>query len=187
MQRTTSALTTAVLGAVLTASTAVAQQAPVPGDAPPAGASPAKAPPTTSAEAADSQVYGMSVTRGARYLLRNGLDYLSYQQYDRALKFLRDAEARINEQKTRTDQRGRKVPLELNSAEMTALRQGIESAQRGLRRASNAESPYALSERSRPGNGFAPATPSSRLAARGDRSPRLLVTQREGFHLLPAC
>ena len=35
----------------------------------------------------------MTATRGPRYLLRNGLDYLSYQQYERALKFLREAEA----------------------------------------------------------------------------------------------
>ena len=32
---------------------------------------------------ATSQLYGMSATRGARYLLRNGLDYLGYQQYER--------------------------------------------------------------------------------------------------------
>ena len=65
-------------------------------------------------------VYGMSFTRGARYLLRNGLDYLNYQQYERALKFLREAESRKNE---------------LNDAERLVLKQGIESAQRGLRQA----------------------------------------------------
>ena len=97
MQRTTSALTTAVLGAVLTASTVLAQQAPSPDDAPPGVSSSAnRQRPESATAAANSQLYGMTVTRGARYLLRNGLDYLSYQQYDRALKFLREAEARIN-------------------------------------------------------------------------------------------
>ena len=166
MQRTTSALTATVLGAVLTASTAVARQAPAPDDAPPVGASSTKPRPgpESAAEAANSQLYGMSVTRGARYLLRNGLDYLSYQQYDRALKFLREAETRINDQKTR------KVQMELNAAEVTALKQGIEAAQRGLRRASNAESPYALSDKSRPANGFTPAKPSTQMAARSSKT-----------------
>lgn len=114
----------------------------------------------------------MSVTRGARYLLRNGLDYLSYQQYDRALKFLRDAEAQTKEQNTRKDSRGRKIQPELNGAEMTALKQGIEAAQRGLRRAANAESSYALSDRSRPAKGFAPAKPATRLAGRDSQPTR---------------
>ena len=53
---------------------------------------------------------------------------------------------------------------------MTALKQGIETAQRGLRRASNAETPYALSDKSRPANGFTPARPSNQLAVRGKSS-----------------
>ena len=169
LQRTTSALTATVLGAVLTAATAVARQAPAPDDAPPVGTSSTttKTGPESASEAANSQLYGMSVTRGARYLLRNGLDYLSYQQYDRALKFLREAEARVNDQKTR------KVQMELNGAEVTALKQGIEAAQRGLRRASNAESPYALSDKSRPANGFTPAKPSTLVAARGGKANSL--------------
>ena len=44
-----------------------------------------------------ASMYGASSTRGARYLMRNGLDYLQYQQYERALKFLRDAEAKQKE------------------------------------------------------------------------------------------
>jgi hypothetical protein len=98
LQRTTSALTTAVLGAVLTASTVLAQQLPSPDDAPqgkPSSAT-ATAAPDSGTAAANSQLYGMTATRGARYLLRNGLDYLSYQQYDRALRFLREAETQIN-------------------------------------------------------------------------------------------
>jgi len=86
-------------------------------------------------------------------LLRNGLDYLNYQQYERALKLLREAETRQKE---------------LNEAERLALKQGIERAQRGLREASDAESPYAISERSRPRNGFNPAKPESSVASNTD-------------------
>jgi hypothetical protein len=156
LRRTTSALTTAVLGAVLTASIFAAQQSAAPDNSPqarPAAAVPPAAPDTANA-AASSQLYGMSATRGARFLLRNGLDYLNYQEYDRALKFLREAESRQKE---------------LNDAEKTALKQGIESAQRGLRNATDAEAPYALSDRSRPRNGFAPAKPETRVAATNDR------------------
>ena len=100
MQRTTSALTTVVLGAALTASTVLAQQLVAPDDSRPEGSSATKSNAALDSTAANSQVYGMTVTRSARVLLRNGLDYLSYQQYDRALKFLRDAEARVNQQKS---------------------------------------------------------------------------------------
>jgi len=95
-------------------------------------------------------MYGMAPSRGARHLLRNGLDYLNYQQYERALKFLRDAETRQKE---------------LNEPEKLALKQGIERAQRGLREAADAESPYAISERSRRRNGFAPAPAETQIAA----------------------
>jgi hypothetical protein len=54
--------------------------------------------------------------------------------------------------------------LELSDAEVLVLKQGIEAAQRGLRKASNAESPYALSDQSRPGNGFTPARPATQIA-----------------------
>ncbi len=160
MQRTTSALTTAVLGAVLTASTVLAQQLASSGDSPRDGSSATNSTAAldSGTAAANSQLYGMTVSRGARVLLRNGLDYLSYQQYDRALRFLREAEARVNQQKSSKNQK------ELNDAEVLALKQGIETAQRGLRRASDAESPYALSDQSRPGNGFTPAKPATRLA-----------------------
>jgi hypothetical protein len=157
LQRTTSALTTGVLGAVLTASTVLAQQLVSPGDG--SSATKSTETPDASSAAANSQLYGMTVTRGARVLLRNGLDYLSYQQYDRALKFLREAEARVNQQKSS------KAQKELNDAEVLALKQGIDAAQRGLRRASDAESPYALSDQSRPSNGFTPAKPTTQIAA----------------------
>jgi hypothetical protein len=157
LRRTTSALTTAVLGAALTASMVSAQQSSTPDNAPQASPSPAAAAaaPKSATEVANSQLYGMSATRGARQLLRNGLDYLSYQQYERSLGFLREAEARQKE---------------LNDAERTALKQGIESAQRGLRNATDAESPYALSDRSRPRSGFTPAEPATRVAATANQS-----------------
>ena len=82
--------------------------------------------------------------------MRNGLDYLNYQQYERALKFLRDAETRQKE---------------LNESEKLALKQGIERAQRGLREAADAESPYAKSERSHRRSGFAPAPAETRVTA----------------------
>jgi hypothetical protein len=180
LQHTTSALTTVVLGAALTASTVLAQQLPSQDDAPAGGSSSAKslAAPDSATVAANSQLYGMTATRGARYLLRNGLDYLSYQQYDRALKFLREAEARIDQQK------GRKVQKELNDAEVLALKQGIDAAQRGLRRASDAESPYALSDHSRPGHGFTPAKPTNRLAA-NDNQARSLDRRAKATSVAP--
>ena len=151
MRPTTSVLTTAVLGAAVTASTVLAQQLRAPdgapqGDSAAAGSTPA----TGSASPVDSSgLFGIAPSRGARHLLRNGLDYLNYQQYERALKFLRDAETRQKE---------------LNEPEKLALKQGIERAQRGLREAADAESPYAISERSRRRNGFAPAQAETRVA-----------------------
>jgi len=105
----------------------------------------------------------MSATRGARYLLRNGLDYLNYQQYERALKFLREAEARKKE---------------LNDAERTVLKQGVQSAQRGLRQAADAEFPYALSEQSRNRNGFRPAKPEIPIADRSKAPTRQPAVNR---------
>lgn len=56
--------------------------------------------------------------RSARYLLRNGVDYLNYQEYTRALRFLRAAESREKE---------------LNADEVRSLKQAILQAQRGMR------------------------------------------------------
>jgi hypothetical protein len=146
-----SALTTVVLGAVLTASTVLAQQSRAPEGAPQGKSAVAGSTPATGSASPDdsSSMYGMAPSRGARHLLRNGLDYLNYQQYERALKFLRDAESRQKE---------------LNEPEKLALKQGIERAQRGLREAADAESPYAISERSHRRNGFAPAPAEPRVA-----------------------
>ncbi|MFI5454346.1 MAG: hypothetical protein ACHRXM_02745 [Isosphaerales bacterium] len=174
MRRTTSALITTILGALLTASTVLAQQSPPSGSAPRGrSTSPDSTTATDSATtAAATPLYGMTATRGVRYLLRNGLDYLNYQQYERALKFLREAETR---QKAN--------PKELNATEMLALKQGIERAQRGLREASDAESPYARSERSRPCSGFNPAKPESSIASNTD--PLNPPTRKPGTNRSP--
>ena len=101
-----------------------------------------------------------------------GLDYLNYQEYERALKYFREAETRQKE---------------LNEAERLSLKQGIERAQRGLREAVGSETPYALSKRSRRAGGFAAAKPDSQIAAASSSSaqhrsaaatPR--ITNREG-------
>ena len=92
----------------------------------------------------------MAATRGARYLLRNGLDYINYQEYERALKYLREAEARQKQ---------------LNDSEKLTLKQAIERAQRGLREAVDSQAPYALSRRSHRTGGFAPAKPDTQIAS----------------------
>ena len=146
MRRTTSALTTMILGAALAASVVSAQQIlPSPGarrgdsTAPASDSTPApgSTSPSSTEAGADSTadpIVGMAATRGARYLLRNGLDYINYQEYERALKYLREAETRQKE---------------LSKAERLSLKQAIERAQRGLREAVGSDTPYALSLRSR--------------------------------------
>ncbi len=115
MRRTTSALTTTILGAVLSASTVSAQQSLPSASARRAGTATTA---TTTAKGSDSAddadpSFGMAAARGARYLLRNGLDYIDYQEYERALKYLREAEKR---------------QAELGSSEKLKLKQGIERA-----------------------------------------------------------
>ena len=117
----------------------------------------------------------MAATRGARYLLRNGLDYINYQEYERALKYLREAEARQKQ---------------LNDTEKLTLKQAIERAQRGLREAVGSQAPYSLSSRSRRPGGFAPAKPDNQIASKpaapaapvNQALPRL-VPSREGDDL----
>ena len=155
-------MTTTILGAALTASAVSAQQIlPSPGagrgdSAAAAGIRrPRPACPSTESTAGTpgntDPIVGMAATRGARYLLRNGLDYINYQEYERALKYLREAEARQKE---------------LNNSERLTLKQAIERAQRGLREAVGSEAPYALSQRTRRPGGFAPAKPDTQIAAR---------------------
>ncbi len=146
MRRTTTAWIAGTLGAGLTASIVLAQQSPPPGSSR-AGATGSSA--TGSNET--PSIFGASGARGARYLMRNGLDYLNYQQFERALKFLRDAEARQKE---------------LTDPERLMLKQGIERAQDGLRAAADVGSPYALSEQSRPRSGFTAARPEIAVAQR---------------------
>jgi hypothetical protein len=75
-------------------------------------------------------IEAMASERGARYLLRNGLDYLVYpEQQGRALAFLREAEAH---------------QAELNEAERQELRRGLERAQQGVRAAGPAAIPPPL-------------------------------------------
>ena len=156
LRRTSSALTTTILGAVIMASTVSAQQF-LPSASSRRGSAAASASASESSPAPDSAtvpvppagskadpIFGMAASRGARYLLRNGLDYLNYQEYERALKYFREAEIRQKE---------------LNEAERLSLKQGIERAQRGLREAVGSETPYALSKRSRRAGGFAAAKP----------------------------
>ena len=71
-----------------------------------------------SAPAMDPAEAAMLRSRSARTVLRNGLDYIKYQQYEKALAYLREAEKRTSE---------------LNPQELISLRQGIEAAQDGLR------------------------------------------------------
>ncbi len=163
MRRKTSAWTTAIVGSLLTASMASAQQSTAPTNR-------SRNRTTAQDENDPASTYGASVNRGARYLLRNGLDYLSYQQYERALKFLRDAESKQKE---------------LNSAEKLSLKQGIERAQRGLREAVDAEKPYALSERSQRKSGFRAAKPETALAARDQAGSPGTKATRATKHIPP--
>jgi hypothetical protein len=153
VHRSMSALIMTIVSAALAARAASAQQAPAPNTLS-QSSSTTSAPTSKSNSTADSTVYGMTATRGARYLLRNGLDYLNYKEYDRALKFLREAEGHEKE---------------LNDAERLALKQGIERAQRGLREPSDIEDAYAVSDRSRPRRGFSAAKPESRFAVTDDK------------------
>jgi hypothetical protein len=139
-------LTATILGAVIAASTVSAQQF-----LPSAGARQERSAASVSEPAPGvDPIVGMAATRGARYLLRNGLDYINYQEYDRALRYLREAE---NRQK------------ELSDPEKLMLKQGIERAQRGLREAIGNERPYALSQRTGRPSTFAPAKPTVQMAA----------------------
>ncbi len=168
MRHTTPAITTAILGAVLAASAVEAQQFNLStGEQLGQSASYVRdSRHESTRKSADDFVYGMTVTRGARYLLRNGLDYLNYKEYERALKFLREAEIRN---------------AELNDAEKLVLTKGIETAKRGIRQAAATEFPYALSERSRDRNGFSPAQSENSVPGWADRSeipPRKSVLER---------
>lgn len=146
MRRPNSALASAVLGTALVASTVTAQMSP-PTSAPgPGGEGTASVPASVTASPADAP---MNPARGARSLLRNGWDYITYQEFERALQFFREAERRQNE---------------LNDAERTKLKQGIERAQRGLRETAMGvknEKTYAMSGGLRRPGALAVARPAA--------------------------
>ena len=116
MRRPRFVLTSAFAAVGLGALSAPAQQ-PRPVAYPP-GASIISPPATSTDPSADA----MMASRPARYLLRNGQDYLSYREYDRALHFFRSIETRQKE---------------LTDTERQQLRQGIARAQQGKREAVN--------------------------------------------------
>ncbi|WZO98452.1 hypothetical protein EP7_000031 [Isosphaeraceae bacterium EP7] len=96
-------------------------------------------PPAREDSSASPAVFDpMASARGARHLLRNGQDYISYEQFDRALSFLREAETR---------------QAELSVAERQQLKQALERAQRGLRQPANTKKGrYAKSRTTRAGS-----------------------------------
>ena len=109
MRRPKFALTSALAAVGLSAGLAAAQQQP---------SSAAGQSSSSSADGADPSM----ALRPARYLLRNGMDYLAYREYDRALNFFRTLETRQGE---------------LNDSERQQLKKGVARAQAGKREASN--------------------------------------------------
>ncbi|MBI1325664.1 hypothetical protein GC170_21070 [bacterium] len=96
-------------------------------------------------------------SRSARTLLRNGTDYIKYQQFEKALAYLREAERRQKE---------------LNATEKTALRQAIDTAQQGLRTPS-LQTGYARTRRPQAGS----IAIASRTAAASKSDPAVARTQ----------
>jgi hypothetical protein len=122
LRRPNSAFSAALVALGLSAPVVLAQQF---------GRAPVTTPDTNQAQASSS-FDPMMASRGARHMLRTGLDYIDYKEYTRALRYLRSAEARQGE---------------LDGNEVKALKQGIEQAQRGLRETG---SPSGIASRSRP-------------------------------------
>ena len=142
MRRSRLALSTSLAAIGLSASIALAQQSSR------ASASGAAASPSDN-----STIDPSMASRPTRYLLRNGLDYLAYHEYGRALNFFRAVEARQGE---------------LNETELKQLKAGIAKAQQGLREAVNATKGVAQSKGRptvQPG-AFALAKPASTAASR---------------------
>ncbi len=108
MRRPYSALTAVALGAALTATTLSAQQAQY---APVGGGRPVASAPGAAPSAS---------TRDVRSVLRNGWDFVKLGKFERALALFRDVE----KQKSR-----------LSPEELKSLKDGITTAQRGLREA----------------------------------------------------
>jgi hypothetical protein len=89
-------------------------------------------------------------TRPTRFLLRNGQDYLTLQEYARALTFFKAADARKGE---------------LSDPEIQSLKRGIAQAQQGLREAVN--SPRILAQ----GKAKSVVQPGSFALARAAKAP----------------
>ena len=139
MRRPNSALGAAIVAMGLSAPVASAQQS----FNPPASTFPdanpaAPAPVSLSASSNDPTM----ATRSARYLLRNGADYLTYKQYAKALRFLRAAESR---------------QAELDGGERKDLRVALDQAQRGLREAGD----FTSRDRSRRPGAMATSAPAA--------------------------
>lgn len=172
MRRPTSALALAFLGTALAGTTALAQQS-APGLTNGAGG-PSSAPNLAS----DPMANPMNPARGARYLLRNGWDYITYQQYERALGFFREAEQR---------------EFELSDREKLQLKQGLDRAQRGMRELAtgmSTEPAYAKSgPPTRPGSlALGTQTPAARPAAPAPATTKVAAApiEREPIQLASA-
>ncbi len=178
LRRTSSALTTTILGAIIMASTVSAQQF-LPSASSRRGGAAASASASESAPTPDSAtapeppagskadpIFGMAASRGARYLLRNGIDYLSYQEYERALKYFREAETRQKE---------------LNEAERLSLKQGIERASAGFAKRWGVKHPTrSANDRTGPADSWPPSpTCKSPLPVRHRLNPDRLPPRRE--------
>ena len=170
MRRPTSVLASAVLGTALAASTVTAQMSSSPASASGPGVEGSAAVPA-SVTASPSDAF-VNPARGARHLLRNGWDYITYQEFDRALVFFREAERRQKE---------------LTDVERIKLQQGIERAQRGVREKAigvKGEPAYARSGGQRRPGGLALArpagslAPASAVAAKAPAQPRSADTPR---------
>jgi hypothetical protein len=152
LRRSTMALSSSLAAIGLSASIALAQQL---SQAPASSSAPVPAP--------DDSVDPSMAARPTRYLLRNGLDYLAYREYSRALSFFRVVEARQGE---------------LNEQEVKQLRNGIAKAQQGLREAVNGAKVVAQ-PKGRPGvqpGAFALAKPPATASAKAPTDPLLLAS-----------
>ncbi len=132
MRRPNSAVSAAIVVLGLSAPVALAQRF---FNAPPPTSEPVQA-------QAASSFDPMVASRGARYALRNGLDYLNYKEYSRALRYLRAAESRQSE---------------LEPAEIKELKVAIDQVQRGMREAGNTSAGLAPRGRNRPAGAIATA------------------------------
>jgi hypothetical protein len=156
LRRSTWTLSTSLVAIGLSASIALAQQS---SQAPASGA---------SRPSADDSLDPSMASRPTRYLLRNGLDYLAYREYARALSFFRVVEGRQGE---------------LNELELKQLKNGISRAQQGLREAVNGSNKAVAQAKGRPGvqpGAFAlarpPAATSPGLLAPAPTDPIRLVS-----------